>query len=448
MQNLRTHIGGDVTLADLAGHRATLLQGPRFVGTGHRRRRPDAGVVRGRRLRRLRHRRHPLPRRLRGRRAPRRARAAAPRRVPRPLHGRDPARAPRAARPARDARARVARSSSGRPATSARSRCAASSSTRRSSSWASTSTATDKVGVDAGELCGLDPVGVAATDDVDAIVALGADCVLYMGRFCDLDAICRAARVGRQRRHDPRRVPPPAEHGSRRPGAGRGRLPRRGHVDPQHRQQPRLHHRGRAARAHLDPAPPRRPHHRGVRRHVAAQLARADLPDHGLRPAARGHRRAPAEPRPAQLRPVAAPDRRDARDPARLGGGERRGGRRPLRRRDRRRARSTPARSPPSGRSSTASATGGRCCGSSPPGTAPPTSTRRGTCAGPAGGSRSRATPRSTSSCCSRSRSSRWPSTRPATPPTAPSTPCRSCARPPPGIRTTADLPQIVADLS
>jgi alkanesulfonate monooxygenase SsuD/methylene tetrahydromethanopterin reductase-like flavin-dependent oxidoreductase (luciferase family) len=35
VQNLRTHIGGEtVTLADLAGHRATLLQGPRFVGTG------------------------------------------------------------------------------------------------------------------------------------------------------------------------------------------------------------------------------------------------------------------------------------------------------------------------------------------------------------------------------------------------------------------------------
>ena len=33
VQNLRTHIGGTVTLGDLAGHRATLLQGPRFVGT-------------------------------------------------------------------------------------------------------------------------------------------------------------------------------------------------------------------------------------------------------------------------------------------------------------------------------------------------------------------------------------------------------------------------------
>ena len=35
VQNLRQHIGGKtITLADLAGHRATLLQGPRFVGTG------------------------------------------------------------------------------------------------------------------------------------------------------------------------------------------------------------------------------------------------------------------------------------------------------------------------------------------------------------------------------------------------------------------------------
>src|ERR1700744_2277245 len=35
VQNLRKHIGGDpVTVRDLAGHRATLLQGPRFVGTG------------------------------------------------------------------------------------------------------------------------------------------------------------------------------------------------------------------------------------------------------------------------------------------------------------------------------------------------------------------------------------------------------------------------------
>jgi len=35
VQNIRQHIGGGtVTLSDLASHRATLLQGPRFVGTG------------------------------------------------------------------------------------------------------------------------------------------------------------------------------------------------------------------------------------------------------------------------------------------------------------------------------------------------------------------------------------------------------------------------------
>ncbi|MGO8853806.1 LLM class flavin-dependent oxidoreductase [Mycobacterium sp.] len=34
VEGLREHIGGDITVRDLAAHRATLLQGPRFVGTG------------------------------------------------------------------------------------------------------------------------------------------------------------------------------------------------------------------------------------------------------------------------------------------------------------------------------------------------------------------------------------------------------------------------------
>lgn len=38
----------------------------------------------------------------------------------------------------------------------------------------------DKIGRDAAELCGLtEPTGIVATDDVDALVALGADCVVY-----------------------------------------------------------------------------------------------------------------------------------------------------------------------------------------------------------------------------------------------------------------------------
>ena len=38
----------------------------------------------------------------------------------------------------------------------------------------------DKIGRDAAELCGLaESTGVIATDDIDALVALGADCVVY-----------------------------------------------------------------------------------------------------------------------------------------------------------------------------------------------------------------------------------------------------------------------------
>jgi len=39
--------------------------------------------------------------------------------------------------------------------------------------------ATAKVGRDAGELCGLGPTGVRATNDADALLALDADCVCY-----------------------------------------------------------------------------------------------------------------------------------------------------------------------------------------------------------------------------------------------------------------------------
>ncbi|PRC45814.1 hypothetical protein C6A85_93260, partial [Mycobacterium sp. ITM-2017-0098] len=40
----------------------------------------------------------------------------------------------------------------------------------------------DKHGADVGALVGRDPIGVAATTDVDAILALDADCVLYTPR--------------------------------------------------------------------------------------------------------------------------------------------------------------------------------------------------------------------------------------------------------------------------
>src|SRR5712691_11147224 len=39
-----------------------------------------------------------------------------------------------------------------------------------------------KDGVDAGELCGEGPTGIAATTDRAAVLGLSADCVLYMPR--------------------------------------------------------------------------------------------------------------------------------------------------------------------------------------------------------------------------------------------------------------------------
>jgi 4-hydroxy-tetrahydrodipicolinate reductase len=64
----------------------------------------------------------------------------------------------------------------------------------------------DKEGVDAGALLGRDEIGVAATTDLDAALALDADCVLHMplpsqrygddpGR--DLEDLCRMLRAGK-----------------------------------------------------------------------------------------------------------------------------------------------------------------------------------------------------------------------------------------------------------
>lgn len=46
----------------------------------------------------------------------------------------------------------------------------------------------DKVGRDAGELAGGEPIGVAATNDVDALIALKPDCVVYAASGPERDA--------------------------------------------------------------------------------------------------------------------------------------------------------------------------------------------------------------------------------------------------------------------
>lgn len=54
-----------------------------------------------------------------------------------------------------------------------------------------------KVGKDAGTLVGLPPTGVTATNDIEALIALDADCVLFAGLVADLDLFCRLLRSGK-----------------------------------------------------------------------------------------------------------------------------------------------------------------------------------------------------------------------------------------------------------
>lgn len=53
-----------------------------------------------------------------------------------------------------------------------------------------------KVGRDVGELCGIDPVGIAATDDVDALLALEPDCVVYTPMWPDAGEVVRILERG------------------------------------------------------------------------------------------------------------------------------------------------------------------------------------------------------------------------------------------------------------
>jgi len=54
----------------------------------------------------------------------------------------------------------------------------------------------DKVGRDVGELCGFEPIGVAASDDVDALLALRPDCVVYNPMWSSVDELVRILESG------------------------------------------------------------------------------------------------------------------------------------------------------------------------------------------------------------------------------------------------------------
>ena len=54
----------------------------------------------------------------------------------------------------------------------------------------------DKVGRDVGELAGIEPLGVAATDDIDALIELQPDCVIYNPMWPNVDHLVRICRLG------------------------------------------------------------------------------------------------------------------------------------------------------------------------------------------------------------------------------------------------------------
>jgi hypothetical protein len=54
----------------------------------------------------------------------------------------------------------------------------------------------DKAGRDVGELIGIEPLGVDATNDVDALLALKPDCVVYNPMWNDVDELVRILSAG------------------------------------------------------------------------------------------------------------------------------------------------------------------------------------------------------------------------------------------------------------
>jgi hypothetical protein len=54
----------------------------------------------------------------------------------------------------------------------------------------------EKVGRDVGELCGIGPIGVLATDDIDGLLALQPDCVVYNPMWLDTGELVRILSAG------------------------------------------------------------------------------------------------------------------------------------------------------------------------------------------------------------------------------------------------------------
>jgi 2,4-diaminopentanoate dehydrogenase len=54
----------------------------------------------------------------------------------------------------------------------------------------------DKIGQDAGALAGTEPTGIIATDDIEGLIGLDADCICYMPAHIDYDLVQKMLRSG------------------------------------------------------------------------------------------------------------------------------------------------------------------------------------------------------------------------------------------------------------
>ncbi|GAB1813436.1 hypothetical protein MUNTM_24750 [Mycobacterium sp. MUNTM1] len=54
----------------------------------------------------------------------------------------------------------------------------------------------EKAGCDVGELCGIEPLNVKASNDIDALLGLKPDCVVYNPMFADVDELVRILSAG------------------------------------------------------------------------------------------------------------------------------------------------------------------------------------------------------------------------------------------------------------
>ena len=68
--------------------------------------------------------------------------------------------------------------------------------TRTSSWWGCCAWSDAKVGVDAGELAGIDPLGITATNDVELLLGLEPDCVVYNPMWPSTDELVRILAAG------------------------------------------------------------------------------------------------------------------------------------------------------------------------------------------------------------------------------------------------------------